>query len=256
MKVIKDNYIRHHSHVQFTYESFKCHIIYVHILSLRLFWWSHLGILFSSSLIFTGDIGWLQIYQWWVFFWQHFFVLCTFNKTWAPITKVSVAGCGDSSLTQTPVLKRQPSMVSFNCCAVAEVNILSDLKSLEEMDLLKPATIKNRKDKRNDTTYRIKVLETGALESWISPKICVTCKIFVLVESNLTCFLGWERNIIFSRLYVEIDLLLSGWSNLLWSGISNSPFLTVITLLHIFSFFFSLSPIFASCISRISVMLI
>lgn len=124
MKVIKDNYIRHHSHVQFTYESFKCHIIYVHILSLRLFWWSHLGILFSSSLIFTGDIGWLQIYQWWVFFWQHFFVLCTFNKTWAPITKASVAGCGDSSLTQTPVLKRQPSMVSFNCCAVAEVSFI------------------------------------------------------------------------------------------------------------------------------------
>lgn len=152
MKVIKDNYIRHHSHVQFTYESFKCHIIYVHILSLRLFWWSHLGILFSSSLIFTGDIGWLQIYQWWVFFWQHFFVLCTFNKTWAPITKASVAGCGDSSLTQTPVLKRQPSMVSFNCCAVAEVNILSDLKTLEEMGLLKPdlwcRDIQQQKQKR------------------------------------------------------------------------------------------------------------
>lgn len=35
------------------------------------------------------------------------------------------------------------------------------------------------------------------MDSRISPKICVTCKIFV-VKSNLTCFLGWERNSIFS----------------------------------------------------------
>lgn len=66
----------------------------------------------------------------------------------------------------------------------------------------------NRKDKRNDTIYRIKVLDTGALESWISPKTCVTCKIFV-VKSNLTCFLEWERNSIFPRQNVEIDLICS-----------------------------------------------
>lgn len=94
----------------------------VHILSLHLFWWSHVGILFSSSYFhrwyrLASDISVMS------FSWQHFFVLCTFNKTWAPIIKVSAAGCGDRSLTQTPVLKRQPSMVSFNCCAVAEVDV-------------------------------------------------------------------------------------------------------------------------------------
>lgn len=116
---------------------------------------------------------------------------------------------------------------------------LSDLKSLEMGLMWTDILQQNRKDKRNDTIYRIKVLDTGALESWISPKTCVTCKIFV-VKSNLTCFLEWERNSIFPRQNVEIDLLLSGWSALLWSGISNSPFLTVIIILHILSFFLQL----------------
>lgn len=214
----------------------------VHILSLHLFWWSHLGILFSSSYFhrwyrLASDISVMS------FSWQHFFVLCTFNKTWAPIIKVSAAGCGDRSLTQTPVLKRQPSMVSFNCCAVAEVDVYQtwNLWRWVWLDLWWCSDIlqQNRKDKRNDTIYRIKVLDTGALESWISPKTCVTCKIFV-VKSNLTCFLEWERNSIFPRQNVEIDLLLSGWSALLWSGISNSPFLTVIIILHILSFFLQL----------------
>lgn len=100
----------------------------VHILSLHLFWWSHLGILFSSSYFhrwyrLASDISVMS------FSWQHFFVLCTFNKTWAPIIKVSAAGW---QVPYTDTCVKTTTFYGFiQLLRSRWSRCLSDLKSLE-----------------------------------------------------------------------------------------------------------------------------